>query len=58
MKQQRIKFIVASLCLAKACFWDNVYLIGLPILLSAISIGMCYLNLVLIRFGHLQRIRE
>ena len=58
MKQQRVKFIVASLRLAKACFWDNIYIIGLPIILSGISIGVCYFNLVFIRYGILQRKRE
>ena len=47
-RQQRIKFIYSLLRLAKICFWDNIYLFGVSILLSGISIGLMFLNIFVI----------
>lgn len=47
-KQNRIKFIYAMLKLAKICFWQNVYVFGVSIVLSGISIGMMYINIYVI----------
>jgi hypothetical protein len=44
-KQQRIKFIVAALSLAKICFWENIYMIFVSIAMSAVSVGALYMNL-------------
>jgi hypothetical protein len=54
MKQHRIKFIVASLKLAKLCFWDNIYMFGVSIILSGISIGVFYVNIIFIRYVMVQ----
>jgi len=48
LKQQRIKYVVAALSLAKICFWDNVYMFLISICLSAVSIGALYFNLRLL----------
>ena len=53
-KQQRIKFIVAVLRLAKICFWENVYIILISFALSAISLGALYLNLRFLEISELQ----
>ena len=47
-RQRRIKFIYSLLRLAKICFWNNIYLFGVSILLSAISIGLMFLNIFII----------
>ena len=47
-KQNRIKFIYAMLKLAKICFWQNIYVFGVSIILSGISIGMMVLNIYII----------
>lgn len=44
-KQQRIKFIVAALSLAKICFWENIYMIFVSIFMSAVSVAALYMNL-------------
>lgn len=54
-KQQRIKFIVASLKLAKLCFWDNCYAFGVSILLSGVTMAVFYVNIQFIRFAMVQR---
>ena len=41
-QQKRIKFIYSLLKLAKICFWDNIYLFGVSIVLSGISIGLMF----------------
>ena len=50
-RQRRIKFIYSLLRLAKICFWNNIYLFGLSILLSAISIGFMFLNIFIIKLS-------
>jgi hypothetical protein len=55
LKQQRIRFIVAALSLAKSCFWDNVYMIFLSFGLSAISLGALYANLRLLEISEVQK---
>lgn len=55
LKQQRIKFVVAALSLAKICFWENAYMIVLSFLLSAVSIGMLYMNLRFLEISELQK---
>lgn len=47
-KQQRIKFIVAALSLAKICFWENIYMIFLSVAMSAVSVAALYVNLRLL----------
>ena len=47
-RQRKIKFIYSLLRLAKICFWDNLYIFGVSILLSAISIGFMFLNIYII----------
>lgn len=47
-RQNRIKFIYAMLKLAKICFWQNVYLFAVSIVLSGISIGMMVINVYVI----------
>lgn len=54
-KQQRIKFIVASLKLAKLCFWDNCYVFGVSIVLSGITMAAYFANIQFIRFAMVQR---
>jgi hypothetical protein len=54
LKQQRIKFIVAALSLAKICFWDNCYMILISFVLSAVSIGALYLNLKFLEISELE----
>jgi hypothetical protein len=53
LKQQRIKFIVTALSLAKTCFWDNCYMIFISFALSAVSIGALYLNLKFLEISEL-----
>lgn len=55
LKQQRIKFIVAALSLAKTCFWDNCYMIFLSFGLAALSLGALYVNLRLLEISELQK---
>jgi len=55
LKQQRIKFIVAVLRLAKTCFWDNCYMIVLSFGLSAVSLAALYGNLRLLEISELQK---
>ena len=55
LKQQRIKFIVAILRLAKTCFWENCYMIVLSFVLSAISLAALYGNLRLLEISELQK---
>lgn len=55
LKQQRIKFIVAALSLAKQCFWDNCYMIFLSFFLSAISLAALYINLRFLEISELQK---
>ena len=50
-RQRRIKFIYSLLRLAKICFWDNIYLFAVSILLSAISIGFMFLNIFIIKLS-------
>lgn len=47
-RQNRIKFIYAMLKLAKICFWQNIFVFAVAIVLSAISIGMMTLNIYII----------
>lgn len=47
-RQNRIKFIYSLLRLAKICFWDNIYLFAISILLSGLSIGLMFLNILAI----------
>lgn len=54
-KQQRIKFIVAALKLAKLCFWDNSYVFGVSIMLSALTMAFYYGNIEFIRFFKAQK---
>lgn len=51
LKQQRIKFMVAALSLAKICFWDNCYMIFLSFGLSAVSLAALYFNLRLLEIS-------
>jgi hypothetical protein len=55
LKQQRIKFIVASLCLAKICFWENIYMIFISFALSAVSLAAIYVNLKFLEISELQK---
>lgn len=55
LKQQRIRFIVAALSLAKSCFWDNIYMIFLSFGLSAISLAALYANLRLLEISEMQK---
>jgi hypothetical protein len=55
LKQQRIKFVVAALSLAKICFWDNCYMIFLSFGLSALSLAALYCNLRLLEISELQK---
>ena len=54
-KQQRIKFIVAALKLAKLCFWDNCYVFGVSIMLSAVTMAFYFANIQFIRFFMAQK---
>ena len=49
-KQQRIKFIVAALKLAKLCFWDNCYMFGVSIILTGLTMASHYANIQFIGF--------
>jgi len=49
-KQQRIKFIFATLKLAKLCFWDNCYVFGVSIVLTGITMAFYYTNIQFVRF--------
>ena len=44
-RQQRIKFIHSMLKLSKICFWDNIYILAVSLFLSALSIGLMFLNI-------------
>ena len=54
-KQQRIKFIVACLKLAKLCFWDNWYVFGVSVVLSGVTMAAYYGNIQFIRFAMVQK---
>lgn len=54
-KQQRIKFIVASLKLAKLCFWDNCYVFGVSIVLSGVTMAAYFANIQFTRFAMVQK---
>jgi hypothetical protein len=54
-KQQRIKFIVASLKLAKLCFWDNCYVFGVSVVLSGVTMAAYYANIQFTRFAMVQK---
>lgn len=51
LKQQRMKFIVASLALAKICFWQNFYMIFISFGLSIVSIAALYGNIKLLEIS-------
>ncbi len=55
LKQQRIKFIVVALKIAKICFWQNCYMIVLSFVLSALSLTFLYANLKLLQVSQLQK---
>jgi hypothetical protein len=46
-----MKFIVASLALAKICFWQNFYMIFISFGLSIVSIAALYGNIRLLEIS-------
>ena len=54
-KQQRLKFVSASLKLAQLCFWDNWYVFGVSVVLSGVTMAAYYGNIQFIRFAMVQK---
>ena len=54
-KQQRLKFVSASLKLAQLCFWDNCYVFGVSVLLSGVTMAAWFANIQFISFAMAQK---